>query len=316
MTLVLCFTLTGIARAQDDVETIRIDSDLVDLRVSVLGFAPATAHVLDKKDFLVLEDGAPQEIAFFAAGDDPFDLVLLIDLSGSNAKKMKMIRNSAKKFVDAARANDRIAVLSFTDRTAIYSSFTLDKKKLKKAIDDMDDASGGTNFWDSLNYVLTDLIPREGNTRRSAVVVMTDGVDNALPNVRGDGSRVPFEKLLDHVNASDTIVFPIYLDTEKEGVKNYGIPREAYTEARLQLLQIATSCGTEMYRAAKVEDLEQIYLKVVQDLSTVYSIGYSPTNRLLDGKWRSVAVQLINRPDLSARTKRGYFAKNQSQPTP
>ena len=91
-------------RGQDTVETIRIDSDLVDLKVSVLGFAPnAPAPLLKQEDFRVLEDGVPQEITFFQAADTPFDLVLLIDLSGSNSKNLKMIRNSAKRFVDAAR---------------------------------------------------------------------------------------------------------------------------------------------------------------------------------------------------------------------
>ena len=62
-------------------------------------------------------------------------------------------------------------------------------------------------------------------------------------------------------------------------------------------------------RAAKLSDLDAVYAQVVRDLSTVYSIGYSPSNKSLDGKWRSVEVQLVNRPDLFARTKRGYYAK-------
>ena len=64
-----------------------------------------------------------------------------------------MIRNSAKRFVDAARDVDRIALVTFTDQPALYSSFTLDRRKLKKTIDEMDEAIGGTNFWDSMDYV-------------------------------------------------------------------------------------------------------------------------------------------------------------------
>jgi hypothetical protein len=113
---------TFVAVSQDPIETIRIDSDLVDLKVSVLGFAPNEAPpLLEPKDFLVLEDGVPQEISFFAAADAPFDLVLLLDLSGSNSKNLKMIRNSAKRFVDAARDVDRIALLTITDKPALYS---------------------------------------------------------------------------------------------------------------------------------------------------------------------------------------------------
>jgi VWFA-related protein len=302
--------LTSHVCAQDPLETIRIESDLVDLKVSVLGFAPnVPAPLLGQKDFVVLEDGIPQQITFFAAADAPFDLVLLLDLSGSNSKKLKMIRNSAKRFVDAARDVDRIALVAFTDQPALYSTFTLDRRKLKKSIDEMDEAIGGTNFWDSLEYVMKDL-PGSGNgLRRSAVVVMTDGIDNALPDVPGPGSRLPFEKLLENIRQSETIIFPIYLDTEEENVKHYHVPRAAYATAREQLGQIASACGTTLYRAAKLSDLDSVYSQVVRDLSTVYSIGYRPTNKTLDGKWRSVDVQLLDRPDLFARTKRGYYAK-------
>jgi VWFA-related protein len=310
-TILLVLTFACIALAQDPVETIRIDSDLVDLKVSVLGFPANTPPpLLDPKDFLVLEDGVPQDITFFAAADAPFDLVLLLDLSGSNHKNLKMIRNSAKRFVDAARDIDRIALVTFTDQPALYSSFSLDRKKLKKTIDDMDEAVGGTNFWDSMDYVLSDLIPQGSGLRRSAIVVMTDGIDNALHDVPGPGSRITFPELLERIRKSESIVFPIYLDTEEENVKRYRVPRAAYAQAREQLGQIASVCGTPLYQAARLSDLDTVYAQVVRDLSTVYSIGYKPTNKSLDGKWRSVEVQLTNRSDLFARTKRGYYAKH------
>ena len=313
-TFVLTFLILSVfvcaLRGQDPVETIRIDSDLVDLKVSVLGFAPNNpAPLLEPKDFVVLEDGVPQEIKFFEAADAPFDLVLLLDLSGSNSKNLKMIRNSAKRFVEAARDVDRIALVTFTDQPALYSSFTLDRKRLKKSIEQMDEAIGGTNFWDSFDWVLKDLVANKDGTRRNAVVVMTDGIDNALPDVPGPGSSLPFDGLLDKIRNSESIIFPIYLDTEEENVKRYHVPRAAYAQAREQLGQIATICGTTLYRAAKLKDLDSVYAQVVRDLTTVYSIGYRPSNKSLDGKWRTVEVQLLNRPELFARTKRGYYAK-------
>jgi VWFA-related protein len=309
-TVLFLLLFTSLAKSQEPVETIRIDSDLVDLKVSVLGFAPNNPPpLLEPKDFLVLEDGIPQEITFFAAADTPFDLVLLLDLSGSNSKNLKMIRNSAKRFVDAARDVDRIALVTFTDQPALYSTFSLDRKKLKRTIDDMDEAVGGTNFWDSMDWVLHDLVTRGAGLRRSAIVVMTDGVDNAIPGVAGPGSKLPFDGLLERIRTSESIVFPIYLDTEAENVKKYHTPREAYVQARDQLAQIANVCGTPMYKAARLSDLDEVYAQVVRDLSTVYSIGYKPFNRSLDGKWRSVEVMLTKRSDLFARTKRGYYAK-------
>jgi len=64
-----------------------------------------------------------------------------------------------------------------------------------------------------------------------------------------------------------------------------------------------------MYRAAKIEDLESVYDQVIKDLSTLYSIGYRPSNNVRDGKWRSVVVRVNDHNGLVARSKRGYFAK-------
>lgn len=301
----ICFAQTG-----EPTETIRVDSDLVDLRVSVFRLNPNNpVSALEQKDFLVFEDGKPQEIVFFAGEDAPFDLVLLLDLSGSSSDKVKLIRNSAKRFVESTRPMDRVAIVTFTDLAEVISPLTWDRGLLKDAIKDIQKPQGGTNFWDSLLYAMSSVVPSQKSARRGAIVVMTDGVDNALPDVYGEGSRATFAELLDRVGRSDTVVFPIYLDTEEEAVKRSRVPREAYSLARSQLAQLAVTSGTKMYRANKLKDLEQVYDQVINDLSMVYSLGYRPSNTRRDGKWRSVGVHLIGRQELTATTKRGYFAK-------
>jgi len=183
---------------------------------------------------------------------------------------------------------------------------------LKKTIDRMEKPLGGTKFWDSLRYVTEKLVPLGQSSRRTAVIVMTDGVDNALPGIFGEGSSTSFPDLLKIVRDSDALVFPIYLDTEAEEVKRHRTPREAYAQSREQLAQLAETCGTTVYKAAKIEDLETVYDQVIRDLGTVYSIGYRPLNRVRDGKWRSVAVQVNEHSGLVARSKRGYYAKEVS----
>ena len=193
-----CLLLTVKAQTPDPVDTIRIDTDLVNLNVSVVNrnAALAAGH-LEQKDFAVFENGAPQEILFFASGEAPFDLVLLLDLSGSTADKIGLIRKSAKRFVDAARPADRIAIFIFTAEIQVVSKLTNDHNALKKSIDDIEKPFGGTNFWDALRFVMEHVVGQSrAENRRSAVVVMTDGVDNALPGVYGDGSATSFEELL------------------------------------------------------------------------------------------------------------------------
>jgi VWFA-related protein len=306
----LLLPAVGLAQTSEPNEVIRVDSDLVDLKVSVLRLnSLSPVAELQQSDFLILEDGKPQEISFFAGENAPFDLLLLLDLSGSTSRKVKLVRNSAQRFVEAARPIDRIAVVTFTDATHVVSPLTLDRNALKKAIKKIDDPGGGTNFWDSLRFVLDHLLPAQNATRRRAVVVMTDGVDNALPGIYGEGSRTSFAELLERVQASDVVLFPVYLDTENEEIKRQRSTAVAYAMARESLAQLADTGGTRVYPAKDLKDLETVYDQVIKDLGTVYSLGYKSNNPLRDGKWRSVAVQVVSRTGVSARTKPGYYSR-------
>ena len=308
MVFLFALAVECLAQTGDSPDTIRVDSDLVDLQVSVLSHDPTKLPTpLRQDDFVVTEDGTPQEVTFFAAADAPFDLVLLLDLSGSTADKLKLIRRSSRRFVEAARPTDRIAIVSFSAVVSIVSPLTSNRSDLFKAIKEIESPRGGTNFWDSLAYVLN--VVHHPTNRRSAVVVMTDGVDNALPDVPGDGSRTSFAELLSITRRSDAVIYPVYLDTEEDAVKNHQTPRSAYVLARDQLTQMAEASGSTVYRANKLKDLESVYERIIRDLSTVYSIGYQPKSSSRDGKWHNVSVRLANHPELSARTKSGYYAK-------
>jgi VWFA-related protein len=160
-----------------------------------------------------------------------------------------------------------------------------------------------------LRFVLEHVVAQSrAENRRSAVVVMTDGVDNALPGVFGDGSATSFEDLLQIVQRSDTLVLPIYLDTESAKHEAQGL-KDTYALARQQLAMLADESGNEIYRAKKVKDLDGVYQQVIHDLSTVYSIGYRPENPVRGSSWRPVSVKLIGHPELAVRSKRGYYSK-------
>ena len=315
----LLFALYGShysARAQspeiDPAETIRIETDLVDVNVSVMSRDPAhPPGNLALKDFMILENGSAQEISFFASAETPFDLVLLLDLSGSTSHKLDLIKKSARRFVEAVPATNRVAIVTFTSDVRVEAALTSDRKVLQQAIKQIRKSEDGTNFWDALRYVLESVLPHDlpNSQRRSAVVVMTDGVDNALPEVVGDGSQTTFEQLLGILRASDAIVLPVYLDTEAREVKSKRIPATAYVWARQQLALLADDSGNVVYPARELKDLEKVYRQVIRDLGTVYSLGYHPANKVRDGAWRTIAVQLPARPDLAVRARRGYFAR-------
>jgi VWFA-related protein len=307
--LLFAFSLHAFAQTTEPVDdTITIDTGLVDLNVSVFSRnARSPVGELQQKDFVVFENGQQEEISFFAAASAPFDLVLLLDLSGSTADKLDLIKKSAKRFVEAARPTDRIGIVTFTNTPQLVSPLTSDRATLFERIKKIEKPRGGTNFWDALYFVLKGVLGKEA--RRSAVIAMTDGVDNALPGVAGDGSSVTFEELLEAVRRSDAIVLPVYLDTETEMLRERRATELSYLYARTELAQLAAESGSIVYQARKLEDLKGVYEQVIRDLGTVYSIGYRPRNTERNGTWRGVTVQLVGRPDLAARTKRGYYAK-------
>ena len=309
---VACLATTLRAQSPNETETVRIDTDLVNLNVSVFNLSGSeTSSLLQRKDFAVFENGMPQEISFFASNEAQFDLVLLLDLSGSTANKIDLIRKSSKRFVDAVRSVDRIAIVTFTADVHVVSTLTSDHAALTKSIDGIEKPHGGTNFWDALRFVLEHVLGQSrAEKRRSAVVVMTDGVDNALPDVFGDGSSTSFDELIEIVRRFDTIVLPIYLDTEKEA-NLHSTPRSAYATARQQLAMLAAETGSQVYQARKVKDLEGIYPRVIQNLSMVYSIGYRSTNSARDGSWRAVTVKLLGHPELAVGARHGYYANKQ-----
>src|SRR5438093_13220388 len=140
LTSVILLAATGLltvhGQSSDATETIRIDTDLVNLNVSVFNLrASQTNGLLQQKDFAVFENGALQEISFFASNEAPFDLVLLLDLSGSTADKIGLIRKSSKRFVDAVRSVDRVAILTFTAEVEVVSTLTSDHEVLNQSID-------------------------------------------------------------------------------------------------------------------------------------------------------------------------------------
>lgn len=288
-----------------DPDAVRLEGRLVNLNIRATDRAGKIIPNLTKDDFLVYEDGVQQEVQFFRPVSAPVSLVLLLDLSGSTKDKMKVMKKAAQKFVDALRPNDPIAVAAFARRFMLVSPFTTNHKLLKDRIGDMKTRSSGTGYYDSMWETL-DLLDTVKDSRR-ALVVLTDGVDNSLENPRRWPPKHDFETLLSRMSEeADVVVYPIYLDTEYETVvKSHASNSRAYATAREQLKQVAEQTGGVLYKAARIEDLEDVYQRVASELHTLYSLAYSPASVAAAGTWHKLSVK-VDRPSAIARTRKGY----------
>jgi VWFA-related protein len=289
-------------------DVIRVDSQLVTLNLSVIDRKTNRGLVgLSKSDFTLFENGAEQEILQFESSSAPFDLLLLIDLSGSTRDKVKLIRSAALRFIDAARPFDRIGVISFAGNPTVVSPLTLNRQSLRQRVNSMDTSLGDTKLYDATDFSVNHLLQDAKNARRTAIIVMSDGLDGSIEGVQGEGSKLSYKDLLSRVQEFDGVLYTLWLNTEYQSLSPLDTQPEAFDAGHDRMLEMADIGGGVFYEVDRLEDLAGAYERVVADLGTVYGLAYRPRDKVRDGKWRSIRVN-IDRPSAVARGKRGYYA--------
>lgn len=329
-----------IKQPEADEGALKLEAYLVNLNVSATDRAGKAVPGLKQDDFTVFEDGVPQQISFFSPERSPFNLVLLIDLSGSVREKIDLIRDTALHFLDVISPQDSVAIVTFTTDVTVVSHLTKDRDDLRDSVDFMLPPAGGTAFYDALGYALVEVL-RKVKGQRNAVIAITDGEDNSLPAqllkaVRASGSGMittntggsflTFDDLLEGATEINALIYPIHLDpmpTQQSNSSTLSSNPQAGTPggearptasseltdvARKQLQSLADASGGRFYHADRIENLKGVFEQVAAELRTVYSMAYTPKNLDLDGKFRRVRIQ-VNRPDVGIRTRPGYFGR-------
>ncbi len=289
-------------------DIIRVDSQLVTLNMSVIDRNTNRGLLgLTKSDFRLFENGTEQQILQFDSSSAPFDLLLMIDLSGSTREVVKLIRAAALRFVDAARPSDRIGVVTFAGQSSLVSPLTLDRPILRQRINAMDTMAGDTKLYDATDFAMSHSLQETKNPRRTAIILMSDGLDGSIPGVQGNGSRLPYRDLLGRVTEFDGVLYTLWLNTEYEALSPLDTQPEAFDAGHDRMKEMADTGGGVFYEVERLEDLAGAYERVVADLGTVYSLAYRPLDKTRDGKWRAIRVN-VALPSAVARGKRGYYA--------
>lgn len=254
---------------------------------------------LGESDFVVVENGEECKVTEVKPSTEPFNLVLLLDVSGSVEEHIDFIRKAARNFLSTASAQDRIAIISFRDDIQVISNFTTDRRALSERLD-LIDAGGSTALYDALAYVLVDTLkPLRGE--RTAIVIMSDGDDNR--------SFVPFEALIDEVLESGALVYPLYIPSGLIPEASVPAPKTTLDPLRTRYLTLTTRAEDEGKRLARVsggvyysikriEDLQRAYDDVVAQLRMSYTITYATSPG--ESRERRVRVR-AKRDDVSVR---------------
>jgi len=291
-------------------DVIRVDSQLVTLNISVIDRSTNRGLLgLGQSDFKLFEDGQEQRLVQFESSSAPFDLVLLIDLSGSTREVVKLIRGAAVRFVEAARPADRIGVITFAGQATVVSGLTADRELLRQRIETIDTARGDTKLYDATNFAMEEVLKDSRKSRRTAIVLMSDGLDGTIPGVSGQqGSRHTYQETLRNIEEFDGVLYTLWLNTEYEAMSPLDTQPEAFDAGHDRMKEMAVAGGGVFYQVEKLTDLAGAYEQVVADLGTMYSLAYRPSNSTRDGQWRAIRIA-VNRNNAVPRGKRGYYAK-------
>ncbi len=279
----------------------RSDVRMVNMVVAVTGEKGEPATNLAGKDFEIIEDGQPQQVTFAGSDSVPFNLVILLDLSGSTKPDRTAMVGAAKRFVSLAGPQDRIAVHALaSDSFHVISNLTGDSKKLLETIERLPDVSGASPLYDAivLSYA-EDLRKRPGE--RNALVVISDGIDNQVSGQQTP-SKVKFKQLIKAAEEMHALIYPLFLLSGERFGRNWS------KKARKNMQELADASGGRLFAAESIQDLEPVFPLVEAELRSVYSVAYYPENQNFEGGWRGVRIK-IKRPGMKVRARPGYYAK-------
>lgn len=203
--LILIFALSAIMpfrlQAQTDETETSKEKMMVSVPVSVSDRDGRYISGLDKGDFSIYQDGVKQKISFFAKYDEPLNIALLLDTSGSTGESLLKIKEGAGDFINLLNDSDRCLIATFDSRIKSLSAFSSDKKLLKKSLDQAQTGSqDGTLMRNAVLQIAQKSF--ENAEGRKVIVLLSDGKDR--------GSGTTRDQLVGYLEESDILIYTIF----------------------------------------------------------------------------------------------------------
>ena len=254
---------------------------------------------LQQSDFKVSEAGQEREILSVERATAPFNLVLLLDVSGSVDNYIDFIRKAARNFINTMRPDDKIAIIIFNEDVKQISTFTTNRGQLSESLDTFD-AGGGTAYYDAIAYTLVETLrPLKGE--RTAIVALTDGDDNR--------SFLPFESLIGSIQESGALIYPLYVPSALIAASKTSDADSSEDPLRSRYMALTSKAETEGARLAqfsggvyypikRLSDLQKAYQDISVQLRTAYVITFRSDATNTDENRQSPRLRIkVDRPN-------------------
>jgi Ca-activated chloride channel family protein len=275
-------------------QPIRSETEMTLVGASVTDPLGRLVTGLERENFRVFEDGVEQEVVQFSSEDVPVSIGVIFDMSGSMTDKIDKSRQAAVQFFRTANPQDEFFLVNFNDRAQLISPFTA-------SVDDLQNrlmytgAHGLTALYDGVYLGLSQM--RGAHNTKKALLILSDGGDNH--------SRYTDSEIRKFVREADVQIYAIGLFEPGGGPT----PEERAGPSLLEDLTEMT--GGRVFAVQNLNELPDIATKISMELRNQYVLGYRPSDRAHDGKWRKIKVKLNppkGLPPLSVSAKSGYFA--------
>lgn len=273
--------------------TFRAQSELVVVHATVRDGAGHHVSGLPPQAFRVLENGEPRPIDIFGGQHEPVTIGLVLDVSGSMEPMRERLAYAASAFAGAGRHDDEIFAIVVGDRPALVlpdeAPFTSDPNRLRTAIVQAHRPGGMTALYDAVSLGLDHLA--RGTHARRALVVISDGIDNA--------SHIRFDEALQRTLASNAALYAVGL-----------VDPIALTRDPGHLRRLARATGGEAYFPATNIDAFNSLRQIADDIHQSYALGFTPSQAGARGETQrlTVSVRTADGRTLKVRAREGYVA--------
>jgi Ca-activated chloride channel family protein len=325
----------------DDDEVLSVDTSLVNILFNAVDKDRRFVTTLTRDDVRVFEDDAPQEVSVFQRETNlPLSLAILVDVSGSQEVTLVDEKIAAREFIESVLrpGKDNAAVVSFTGTATVEQDLTQDRRLLNEAISRLqvvlppDDEEGRiyqagenaevvpkeideygtpgtTALWDSVWATAGEIMSQTPRQTRRAIIILSDGDDSGRPWARLDRADAVAAAI-----KADTTIYAIGAEPDCPGHQS---------DCRLDkkaLRRVAEETGGRAFFPKDDAELRAAFNEINQELRTQYLVSYTPTNKVRDGSWRRVRIEIVNKKLRDQKIKLsyrdGYFATPRTTPPP
>jgi len=283
-----------VATEQEEQQTkITLDVTRVNILFTVTDKKGRFVTDLGQSDFSIVESKKPQTIQQFTAESDlPLRLAVLVDTSNSIREEFKFEHEAAIRFMQSVMRpkEDRMLLVSFDSAAELVTDLTGDLRKLEAGIKGMR-PGGGTSLYDAIYFASKEklMMDQPRDKFRRAMIVISDGEDTS--------SRYSRDQALEMAQKADVVIYAISTNTKRDALDGDNVLRYLTDET-----------GGQSFFPFKVEDLDQSFENIANELRHQYNIFYRPEPLKADGLYHPVTVKVKTRKDLVVRARKGYYA--------